>query len=51
MDLTARVEKDKRFAFRNGGGPQKSEAEEIAGKIQYHAQEKEKASCHVIQYT
>ena len=29
MDLTARLENDKRVAFRNGGGPMKSEAEEI----------------------
>ena len=30
MDLTARMEKDARAQFRNGGGVQKSEAAEIA---------------------
>ena len=30
MDLTARLDNDKRMAFRNGGGPPKSEEQEIA---------------------
>ena len=52
MDLTARLDKDKRMAFRLGGGPTKTEAEEIAelmslginhpARVRYREREKRK---------